>query len=170
MRKFNLLLVGILLMVVKPVNAQITENHIGIRGGIHSGIYYQNLISAGTAEKSFFIMLSADTNNARLTVLRIFYETSLSKITDNLFFTWGYGGHAGFSVTDYAYFLGKKYQFEYEQFRPLAGIDAWAGIEYRVLSIPMIIGLNLKPYFEIMAPGFISLQPGDIGLSIAYRF
>lgn len=157
-------------MAIMPLSSQVTENHIGFRGGMHSGIYYQNLVSAGTAEISFFAMLSANRNTVRVTVMKIVYETSLSEIADNLYFTWGYGGHAGFSVTDNAYFLGQEYQFEHERFRPLAGIDGWGGLEYRFTDIPMTIGLNAKPFLEIMVPGFLNIQPGDVGLSFAYRF
>ena len=170
MIKLKIIIAGILLLILKPITAQVTENHIGIRGGVNSGIYFQNLVSAGTSEKAFYIMLSASRNDARVTVLHVIYETSLSEITENLFFTWGYGGHAGFVITDHAYFLGEKYQFPYERFRPVAGIDGWAGIEYRFISIPLVIGLNYKPYFEIMVPGMISFEPGDFGFSIAYRF
>jgi len=170
MRSFKILIAGIILLLTGEATAQISENHIGLRGGIHSGVYFQNLLSAGTAETSFYVLLSADKNSARLSVMRIIYETSLSEVADNLFFTWGYGGHAGFTVTDHTYFLGRKYQFEYERFRPVAGIDGWLGLEYRFTGIPMAIGLNIKPFFEFMVPGFINIQPGDVGLSVAYRF
>ncbi|MEZ4999254.1 MAG: hypothetical protein R2727_00700 [Bacteroidales bacterium] len=159
-----------MVLISLPAISQVRENHIGFRSGMHSGIYYQSLTGAGTAEVSFYAMLSADQNSVRLTVMKIVYETSLSEIADNLYLTWGYGGHAGFSVADYTYFLGKKYQFDRESFRPLAGIDGWGGIEYRFTAIPMAIGLNVKPYMEIMVPGFIRIQPGDVGLSVAYRF
>lgn len=153
-----------------PVSAQISENHIGVRGGIHSGVYYQNLKNAGTAEIAFFTMLSANSNSVRVTAMKIVYETSLSEIADNFYLTWGYGAHLGFSVDDHTYFLGKRYQFPSERFRPLAGIDGWGGLEYRFISIPMTIGLNAKPFLEIMVPGFLNIQPWDIGLSVAYIF
>ncbi len=167
---FILILASILLALHSPANAQFSENHIGARGGMYGGIYYQNIISAGTAETSFFAMISANRESVRATVLKLTYETSLSEIADNLFFVWGYGGHAGFAVTDNTYFLGRKYQFEYSRFRPLIGVDGWAGLEYRFLTVPLSLGLNLKPYFELMFPGFIRIVPGDVGLSFAYTF
>ena len=152
-RLIILILPAILLLFHTPVRAQFTENHIGVRGGMHGGVYYQNIIPAGMAETSFFAMISANRETVRATVLKLTYETSLSEIADNLFFVWGYGGHAGFSVTDHTYFLGRKYQFE-----------------YRFITVPLSIGLNLKPYMELMFPGFVSIVPGDIGLSFAYSF
>jgi len=169
-RLIILILPAILLLFHTPVRAQFTENHIGVRGGMHGGVYYQNIIPAGMAETSFFAMISANRETVRATVLKLTYETSLSEIADNLFFVWGYGGHAGFSVTDHTYFLGRKYQFEYSRFRPLIGVDGWAGLEYRFITVPLSIGLNLKPYMELMFPGFVSIVPGDIGLSFAYSF
>lgn len=171
--KMKLLKIILPLFIIFSANntsAQYSESHIGIRGGINGGIYYQNLMSAGTAETAFFAMLSVNKNSVRATIMKLTYETSLSEITENLFFIWGYGGHAGFSVTDHTYFFGRKYMFEYERFRPLAGIDAWTGVEYRFTGIPMAIGLNIKPQLEIMVPGFINFQIGDIGLSFAYTF
>jgi len=165
-----IILTAILLLVNSTAKSQFSENHIGGRGGMHGGIYYQNIISAGTAEKSFFAMISANRESVRATVLKLTYQTSLREIADNLFFVWGYGGHAGFAVTDHTYFLGRKYQFEHSRFRPLIGVDGWAGLEYRFLAVPLSLGLNIKPYIEMMFPGFISIIPGDIGISFAYTF
>jgi len=167
---FILILASFFLAFHSPVKAQFSENHIGGRGGMYGGVYYQNITSAGTAETSFFAMISANRESVRATVLKLTYETNLSEIADNLFFVWGYGGHAGFAVTDYTYFLGRKYQFEYSRFRPLIGVDGWAGLEYRFLTVPLSLGLNIKPYIELMFPGFISIVPGDVGLSFAYTF
>ncbi|MBN1387713.1 MAG: hypothetical protein JW965_04655 [Bacteroidales bacterium] len=167
---FIISLTASLLLSHSPAEAQFAESHLGVRGGMYGGIYYQNIIPAGTAETSFFAMISASRESVRATVLKLTYETSLSEIADNLFFVWGYGGHAGFSVTDHTYFLGRKYQFEYSRFRPLMGMDGWAGLEYRFITVPFSIGLNLKPYFELMFPGFVSMVPGDIGLTFAYTF
>ncbi len=169
-KKIKLILVAILMLSGVSLSAQVGESHIGFRGGIHSGIYYQNLVTAGNAEKSFYALLSANNGSARITLMRITYETSLSEIADNLFFTWGYGGHIGFSVTDHTYFLGEKFLFEYERFRPLIGMDGWCGLEYRFIDIPMTVGFNIKPFFEIMVPGFLNIKPGDVGISFAYRF
>lgn len=169
-RVIIIILMAIFMILHSQAKAQYSENHIGIRGGMHGGIYYQNLISSGTAETSFFAMISANRESLRATILRLTYETSLGEIADNLFFVWGYGGHAGFSVTDNTYSLGRKYQFEYTRFRPLIGIDGWAGLEFRFRTLPLTIGLNLKPYMELMFPGFINIVPGDVGLSFAYSF
>ncbi len=168
--KLSLILTILIPVFNTPAKAQYIRNHVGIRSGIYSGIYYQNLISAGTAETSFFVMMSINHNHVRATVMKLTYETSLNEVSENLFFVWGYGGHAGFGITDYIYFLGKKYQFEYSRFRPLMGADGWAGLEYRFGSIPLVVGLNIKPYAELIFPGFLSIKPGDVGLSFAYMF
>ena len=36
--------------------------------------------------------------------------------------------------------------------------------------MPLVIGLNMKPFAEIMVPGFVRIQPVDIGLTVGYRF
>ena len=165
----SIVLILLLTANLPEIKAQ-SENQIGVRGGLHSGIYFQNLLPAGNAERSFFAMLSANNNSFRLTVMRLTYEMSISDLSDNLFLVWGYGGHAGLTLTDRAYFLGREYLFEYERFRPVVGIDAYGGVEYRFIGFPVAVGLGVKPFAEIMVPGFINIRPGDIGLSIAYRF
>ena len=50
------------------------------------------------------------------------------------------------------------------------GIDGWLAAEYRIRDIPVIVSLNLKPYFEITVPAFVRLMPGDFGFSISYVF
>ena len=102
--------------------------------------------------------------------MRLTYEMTLNELSENLYIFWGYGAHTGFNVSDHTYFLGRKYQFEHERFRPVAGIDAYGGLEYRFLGLPLTIGLSIKPYVEIMVPGFVTIKPGDVGLSFAYRF
>lgn len=169
-KRFTFTITLLLITTASNLYAQIVENHIGIRGGLTSGIYYQNIISSGNAERAFYASLSSNRNTVKLTVLKLTYEMNLTEFTDNLFLVWGYGGHIGFSVTDEAWFLGRRYQFAHERFRPLLGLDAFGGVEYRIIGFPLVVGLNIKPYAEIMVPGFVKIQPGDIGLSIAYRF
>ena len=50
------------------------------------------------------------------------------------------------------------------------GIDGWLAAEYRIRDIPVIVSLNLKPYFEITVPAFVRLMPGDFGFSVSYVF
>ncbi len=53
---------------------------------------------------------------------------------------------------------------------PLLGIDAYAGIEYRFESIPAVIGVDMKPFFEFSLYQFYKMNLWDMALTAKYRF
>jgi hypothetical protein len=152
------------------VSAQPLYQEAGLRTGFTGGIYYQMTHETGNAETGFMGMLGFRNHGIQVTGLRVIYVTSLDEISPDLYLGWGYGGHAGFAVSDNIRFLGDRYYFRSERFCPLVGFDGWGTIEYRFRTIPMKISLNIKPYIELTFPSFINLMPGDIGISIAYTF
>jgi len=152
------------------VNSQYMNRQAGLRTGYRSGIFYQVTNKAGNAEIAYNALLSFNNNGIQLTGLRIIYETSLSGISPNLFFAWGYGGHVGFIYSDHLKYLGEDYYFHGERFCPLIGADGWIAAEYRIRDIPVNISLNIKPFVEITFPSFVRLMPADIAVSISYVF
>jgi hypothetical protein len=168
-KKITLALV-ILLGASATINAQYLNRQAGIRSGTTGGLFIQYSEPAGNAERGLYGLLSFRKNGLQVTGLRIFYETSLSEASPELFFIWGYGGHAGFVITDNLNFFGEKFYFRGERFCPLVGVDVWAGIEYRFPTVPLSVGLNLKPYLELTFPSFVSIVPVDLGISIGYTF
>jgi hypothetical protein len=170
MKRSLLLIFLTLLLVSSKVSGQISTRQAGIRLGYRSGIFYQVSTEAGNAEVAYNAMLSFRKNGVQFTGLKIVYETSLDRISPDLFFGWGYGGHIGFIYSDHLQFLGEDYYFHGEKFCPLFGIDGWLGAEYRVHEIPLNISLNIKPFVEITLPSFVRLMPGDVAVSISYVF
>jgi hypothetical protein len=142
----------------------------GLRTGYRGGLFFQMTGETGNAETGYLAMLGFNNNGIQLTGLKIIYETSLSEISPDLFLAWGYGGHAGFTITDNVKFLGDRYYFSSERFCPLIGIDAWGAAEYRFRAIPLIISINIKPFVELTWPSFFHIFPGDLGISVAYTF
>jgi hypothetical protein len=155
---------------VPSVTAQPIFKHAGLRTGYMGGIFFQATEQTGNAETGYLAMLSFRNNGVQFTGLRVIYETSLDEISSDLYLGWGYGGHAGFVVTDNLRFLGRDYYFRSERFCPLLGVDGWGTIEYRFRSVPLALSLNLKPYIELTIPSFIRIMPGDLGISISYTF
>ena len=153
------------LIQAQPVNKQ-----AGLRSGYTGGLFFQATSEAGTAETGYMAMLGFRRNGVQLTGLRIIYETTLDEISPDLYLGWGYGAHAGFIVTDNLRFLGNDYYFTGERFCPLFGVDGWGSLEYRFRSVPLVIGLNIKPYIELTIPSFFHIMPGDIGISVSYSF
>jgi hypothetical protein len=161
------------MLIISPsyiLNGQDVNRQAGIRTGYRGGIFYQLTSDAGNAEAGYNAMLSFNDDGIQLTGLRIVYETSLSDISPDLFFAWGYGGHAGFIYTDHLGFLGEKYYFQGRHFCPLFGADGWLSAEYRFRDIPLNVSLNIKPFVELTLPVFVKIKPADIGLSVSYVF
>lgn len=145
-------------------------NQAGVRTGVRGGIFVQVPAMYGNGEIDYNAMLGFNNNGIQLTVLRIIYETVISEISPDLYFAWGYGGHAGFIVTDHISYIGERYNFADDRFCPVFGADGWAAAEYRFRDIPLIISVNIKPYVELSIPAFVKIMPVDIGISVSYVF
>jgi len=152
------------------LSGQMITKQAGIRTGYRGGVFLQMTNEAGTAEIGYNALLSFSNSGIQLTGLRIIYETSLSEISPDLFFAWGYGGHVGFMYTDHFGFFGERYNLQGERFVPAFGADGWLAAEYRFRDIPLNISLNIKPFVELTIPTFVRIMPGDLGVSISYIF
>jgi hypothetical protein len=167
----RILIIAILLIpFTYKAHTQELVKQAGVRTGYRGGLFLQGTTGAGTAEIGYSAMLGFNNNGIQLTGLRIIYETSLSEISPDLYFAWGYGGHAGFIITDHLGYFGERYNFGHDRFCPLLGADGWAAAEYRFHDIPLVISLNIKPFVELTIPAFVKIMPGDIGLSVSYVF
>jgi hypothetical protein len=169
-KRFFLIILVVLLINPYNLSGQYANKQIGLRSGYRSGIFYQVSNDAGNAEIAYHALLSFNNNGIQLTGLRIIYETQISEISPDLWFAWGYGGHAGFLYTDHRSYFGEKYYFSRERFCPVFGVDGWFAVEYRFYEIPLSISLNAKPFVELSVPAFVNVVPGDIGISVAYVF
>jgi hypothetical protein len=168
-KKFTLLLISAILTALS-LSGQIATRQAGLRLGYRSGLFYQVSSETGNAETGYNVLMSFNNNGLQVTGLKIVYEDSFHGISPNLFFGWGYGGHAGFIYSNHVKSMGEEYYFHDERFCPLLGIDGWLTAEYRIRDIPVIVSLNLKPYVEITVPAFVRLMPADFGFSVSYVF
>jgi hypothetical protein len=169
MKKFYLTLFTFTL-IFPLVNGQYSNRQAGLRIGYRGGIYYQVTREAGNAEIGYNAMLGFSNQGVQLTGLRIVYEKSLSRITPELFFAWGYGGHVGFGYAERTEYYGDPDGFYRKQFCPVIGADGWLAAEYRFEDVPLILSLNLKPFIELAIPSYVRFMPADLGLSISYVF
>jgi hypothetical protein len=170
MNKHILIILIILLIPSGMIWSQSSSKQAGIRTGYRGGIFYHVRNEAGNAEIGYNAMASFNNNGIQITGLKIIYETSISDISPDLFFAWGYGGHLGFVYTDHLGFLGETYNFKGERFCPVLGADGWLAVEYRFHDIPLNISLNLKPFVELTFPSFVRIMPVDLGISVSYVF
>jgi hypothetical protein len=163
-------IITLIIISTLVVNAQFVNRQAGLRMGYRGGIFYQVTQEAGNVEMGYNAMLGFSQNGIQLTGLRIVYETSLNRISPDLFFAWGYGAHVGFIYTDHLGFLGERYSFRGDRFCPVIGADGWLAAEYRVKEFPLNISLNLKPFVELTVPAFVRIMPLDLAVSISYSF
>jgi hypothetical protein len=170
MKKRYYALILIILTACSGAMAQQSTKQAGLRMGYRSGFFYQMTHDAGNAEIGYNAMLGFNHNGIQLTGLRMVYETSLSHISPDLYFAWGYGGHTGFIYTDRLQFRGEQYFLQRNRICPVLGVDGWLSAEYRVNEIPVNVSLNVKPFVELTIPGFIRVMPFDFALSVSYVF
>jgi hypothetical protein len=149
---------------------QIANRQAGFRMGYRSGIFYQVSHEAGSAEIAYNAMFSFRRNGIQFTGLKIVYETTIDRLSPDLYFGWGYGGHIGFVYTDHLRSMGEDYYFNGDHFCPLIGVDGWLAAEYRINKIPLNISLNVKPFVELTVPSFIRIVPWDFAVSVSYVF
>jgi hypothetical protein len=167
----KLLLSVLLIALLFPFQAS-GQNYrqAGIRTGYRGGLFLQMTSDASNTETGYNVMLGFYNNGIQVTGLRIIYENSLSEISPDLYFAWGYGGHTGFIITDNISYFGERYNFPDRRFCPVFGVDGWAAAEYRFRGIPLVISLNVKPYIELTIPAFVKIMPVDLGISVSYVF
>jgi hypothetical protein len=170
MKKIFLIIIIATLLFQTYGFTQEARKEAGVRSGIRGGLFFQVTSEAGNAEIGYNAMLGFNNNGIQLTGLRIIYETSISSISPDLYFAWGYGGHAGFIVTDHISYFGERYSFTNDRFCPVFGADGWVAAEYRFREIPLKISVNIKPYVELTIPAFVRIMPVDIGISVSYVF
>ncbi|HVN58558.1 MAG TPA: hypothetical protein VMT63_09695 [Bacteroidales bacterium] len=172
MKKYlpSLLLIVITFFLPEKANGQFTSRQAGLRLGYRSGIFYQAGTGAGNAEVAYNAMISFQKNGIQLTGMKIIYESSFTRFSPEVYFSWGYGGHLGYLYSDHVKAMGEDYYFNGPRFCPLIGVDGWLSAEYRLHQIPLVMSLNYKPFIELTVPGFIKLTPWDFALSVSYVF
>jgi hypothetical protein len=161
-----LLLLGFLVSVM--VSAQDEPMHsVGVRGGENSGITYRHFHGDFMAAEA---MLSFRRDGLQATFLREHFKPTLGELGHNFYFISGYGVHAGFVNTSEFKFLFSTYEYPNVRISPLAGVDGYLGLEYRFKEVPIILGVDYKPYFEFSGYDFFSIHLWDTALMIKYVF
>ncbi|HEX2920312.1 MAG TPA: hypothetical protein VHO50_04010 [Bacteroidales bacterium] len=168
MKQLRTLLILLLIMYSGNLFSQ-PQRQIGLRTGVRSGIFFQISDEIGNTETGYAAILGLN-NGIHITGLRILYKDNLTEISDELFLSLGYGGHAGLIFTDHYAFLGEDYYFKGQRTLPVLGADGWISAEYRFREIPLNISLNVKPFVELTVPSFVRIVPIDLGLTVTYVF
>lgn len=141
----------------------------GIRAGITSGFTYRMYLDDYLSYES---ILSFRRSGMQVSLLRqIHEEGSFLDQGNKLHFIYGLGGHLGFFFTDrYKSFGYNSLNYPQKKFTPVIGIDAYAAMEYRFDSFPIVLGMDYKPFFEFSMYQFFKMRLWDLAFTLKYRF
>jgi hypothetical protein len=138
---------------------------IGLRAGLPSGLSGK-FITGNQAAIEVILATRYSGGSGLITVL---YEKHKPMTgVDRLYWFYGAGGHLGWYGRNYNCRYNFKHcdKFERASFMTL-GIDGILGIEYAIKEIPFTIGLDVKPFIDLIDPGFAFF---DGAFTIRYVF
>jgi hypothetical protein len=147
--------------------AQNYTRDAGIRLGDHFIATYRQYDHADQALEG---LLFIGRHGMTVTVLKEYFQPAFKEASDNLYFIYGFGAHVGFRNTDSYQVFNRTYILENQTFTPLIGVDGMAGIEYRFPEFPVILGMDIRPYFEYSITQIFSLYLQSVGISLKYKF
>jgi len=161
------LLIVLLSTLASESKAQYYLNSAGVRVGGSYGLTYKKFFNQS---QSFELLLGGRNSGMHVTGTFQFNKPlNLSK-NEVFFLYYGGGAHAGFQdynskVLDSQSF----YRYENQTYFSM-GVDAIIGVEYRFLTAPITIGLDLKPYFTFIGFRYTQANFWDTSLSVKYTF
>jgi len=136
--------------------AQEYKQAIGLRGGLYNGITYKNFITNNTAIEG---ILQTRWHGFGLVGL-LEHHKDFSSV-NNLYWFYGYGAHIGFYDTKYTH-------WDTAGTSTVVGVDGIIGIEYDIPGVPIAIGLDWKPYVNLI--GYSHFFGDGGAFSVRYTF
>jgi len=157
----------ILLVSAVVSNAQGYRQALGVRGGLSSGIEYRYYAHD---ESSYKLLLSTRDRGLQLHALKEFHRYDLFDFSEQLVFVFGGGVHAGYQTWDEVHYWRDNVRWYSSNTAFIAGVDGLAGLEYIFYEIPVSLGIEVKPYFDLFGRHAIKIQPFDFAFTIKYLF
>ena len=160
---------GIILCFALSVFSQSADKAVGIRGGLSSGFEYR--VFSGE-QSSYKVLLSTRRQGLQLTGLKEYHEPDIFDIGENFSLIYGLGVHAGFESWRIYYNdpIIQNTNISQRKSGVIAGLDALGAIEYTIPEIPIVIGIEDKPYFNLFGKNFFQLEPFDFAFTVKYTF
>lgn len=100
---------------------------------------------------------------------REFFKPALTTYSENFAFYYGYGVHAGFSYTNKHNVLNREYRYDWK-FSPIFGMHGVLGLEYHFPEVPLLVSMDIKPYYEFSLYKIFSMKIVDVSFMLKYRF
>jgi len=162
----RLLFILFLLAGLNSVNGQAYNQALGIRGGYTSGFEYRYYTDDLNSYKA---LLGVRNGGVQLYALKEFYTYDLFDFAYQIVFYYGFGIHSGFETWNVPL-------FEFDTRRTdsrsafVAGVDVLLGLEYVFDIAPVSAGIEVKPYFDVLARNNFTFIPYDFAFTIKYLF
>ena len=156
-----------LLFIGLAATSQNLDRVVGLRNGKGMNFTYQHFFTYSEDIKAF---LSFRDRGIQITAVVEHYEPVLENFRDQFYVYYGAGLHAGVTKSDYSKYNSAWSDPVYSRTKPVFGIDAICGIEYRVQPVPLSFGIDYKPFFEFWGQRIFYMSMNDFALTIKYQF
>ena len=162
----HLLLISAFVVLNFVAYSQEFRHAVGIRagytGGVELRLYSDDL-------NSYKFLLGWRNQGAQIHAIKEFHKFDLFTFTDRLTFVYGAGVHMGYERWDQQYY---NYNTSYYVTRTafIAGVDGLAGLEYLFHEVPISLGLEVKPYFDLFGREFFDVELFDFAFTVKYHF
>ncbi len=164
MKRF--LTLSMLIIASTVVSAQGFNKAVGIRGGLSSGFEYRFYTND---TESYKLLLSTRDQGIQLHAFKEFHKYDLFDFAYQIVFYYGFGIHSGYESWDVVRY--RNYTRYYDSRASIiAGLDGLAGLEYVFDVAPVSVGLDVKPYFDLLGREPFDLQLFDFGFTVKYLF
>lgn len=160
---------GLLLCATLAGFTQGANRAVGIRGGVSSGFEYRVF---SEEQSSYKVLLSTRKDGLQLTGLKEFHQPNVFDAGPEVSFIYGVGAHVGFE----SWYVDRYHPYAPYDFWAakrtgvIAGLDALAALEYTIPSLPLTVGIEAKPYFNLFGEHFFDIQPFDFAFTLKYVF
>lgn len=167
--------IGIFLLLIIVCSSQTYgqqyDRSAGIRLGGSSGLTFKKFV---VNEQALEVIVSNRKEGIQLTGLYMMHQPMHVSFNENFYFYYGVGGHIGVEKhgdISKIYANNDPTIFTYENISYLTlGIDGMIGVEYRMLSVPITLSLDLKPYLNYVGMRKVKADFWDASIAIKYIF
>jgi hypothetical protein len=156
-----------MIMLTAQLTAQHYTRDAGTRIGAYPALCYRQYANENTYSE---VMASLKRNAFRVTYLKEFARPSFQGVSPNFDFVYGFGAHSGFNRIDQYRILGRTYYYDHYRYSPVLGLDGYLGLEYHFPRLPVIGGIDTKPFFEYSVNQFFSIHLFDISAIFKIKF
>jgi hypothetical protein len=168
--KMKQALILLMLTITLASFGQDRRNAVGLRGGATWGITYDYIHNESSG---FMGMVSFREKGMQVTGLLKFYRPAFERLTDRFWWYFGVGAHVGYHKWEefyYYYYSHYYYYREVTKYAPVMGLDGLIGIEFRMDILPITVGIEYMPYFELLGKDYFKMHFFDFGFALKYTF